>query len=80
MKKVGNTMYVIEVYKDGEFIGYANGNWDYYNDDTDERFPYTMTSTHSENLPQYTLEEADKECKDLKDEFVMYDFIIKELK
>lgn len=72
-------MYLIEVYKDNEFIGYSNGNWD-YNDNTDERFPYTMTSTHSENLPQYTLEEAEEECKNLRDEFVMYDFIIKELK
>lgn len=72
-------MYLIEVYKDNEFIGYSNGNWD-YNDNTDERFPYTMTSTHSKNLPQYTLEEAEEECKNLRDEFVMYDFIIKELK
>lgn len=72
-------MYLIEVYKDGEFIGYANGNWD-YSDTTDERFPYTMTSTHLENLPQYTLEEAEKECKELRDEFFMYDFIVKELK
>lgn len=79
MKKVGNTMYVIEVYKDNEFIGYANGNWD-YSDTTGERFPYTMTSMHPENLPQYTLEEAEEECKGLRDEFVMYDFIIKELK
>lgn len=71
-------MYLIEVYKDGEFIGYSNGNWD-YNDITGERFPYTMTSMHSENLPQYTLEQAEKECKELRNEFFMYDFIVKEL-
>lgn len=70
-------MYVIEVYKDGEFIGYANGNWDY--DDNEDTVPYIIPDMDFNRLPDYTLEQAEKECKDLKDEFVMYDFIVKEI-
>lgn len=76
-KKV-DSMYVIEVYKDDEFIGYANGNWDW--DDADyEKYPYTIPDMDFNRLPDWTKEQAKKECKELKDTFLMYDFVIKEI-
>lgn len=70
-------MFVIEVYKDNEFIGFANGNWDY--DDNDDKYPYTIADMDFNRLPHYDYERAESDKAYLEDMFPMYEFIIKEL-
>lgn len=71
-------MFVVEVYKDGKFIGYSNGNWDYERG-TNDRVPYIIYDMDFNRLPNYTLDEAQDVCNELRDMFIMYDFVINEI-
>lgn len=70
-------MFVIEVYKLGEFLGYSNGTWDY--DDNNEEYPYVIPDMDFNRLFPYTEETAKRDCERLQNEFFMYDFVVKEL-
>lgn len=70
-------MFIIEVYKLGEFIGYSNGNWDY--DDNDEKYPYTIPDMDFNRIGQWEEDSAERICADLKEDFPVYEFVVKEL-
>lgn len=69
--------YVIEVYKFNEFIGYSTGNYDY--DKDKEKYPCTVLTLLSDEIGCWDYTMVNYFYEWLKDEFIMYDFKIKEV-
>lgn len=70
--------YIIEAHKFNDFLGYANGNWEY--DENGDKVPSLYEDYRLDEVTKYpTYDEARKPFIDLSTEFIMHDFKIMEV-